>query len=299
MPAKGCAQHGAAAHDRRSARAYHRSTPGTHVDERPQRIPMPRLPTARRKAGCGRARTAHFCGDAGLPQRDFDLTSGPQGPAGFQRQDGIRRRLLGKGRRVRSVIPAWRGQRTATNQTGAARHGRHGRTVAPGDGRCPPEKQYLHPRFFECPATGGAGGLAGMSRTGHLGRSSWSVGGPHLTPAVRSRLINGRVRPPAACRASRKPPLNPSKAAVIRVSGGPNRPVKSIFAVAPRLRVSLWQATHLLSLIPTRADQLGFRSPRSGFPGSVARLPWQVVPRGSGVRAGRPSRPPQLRTRFS
>ena len=56
----------------------------------------------------------------------FDLTSGPGGPAGFQRQDGIGRRSLGKGRRVRSVIPAWRGQRTATNQTGAARHGRHG-----------------------------------------------------------------------------------------------------------------------------------------------------------------------------
>jgi len=48
----------------------------------------------------------------------FDVTSGPQGPAGFQRQDGNGRRLLGKGRRVRSVIPAWRGQRTATNQNG-------------------------------------------------------------------------------------------------------------------------------------------------------------------------------------
>ena len=48
----------------------------------------------------------------------FDVTSGPEGPAGFQRQDGIGRRLLGKGRRVRSVIPAWRGQRTATNQNG-------------------------------------------------------------------------------------------------------------------------------------------------------------------------------------
>ena len=56
----------------------------------------------------------------------FDLTSGPGGPAVFQRQDGIGRRLLGKGRRVRRVIPAWRGQRTATNQMGAARHGRHG-----------------------------------------------------------------------------------------------------------------------------------------------------------------------------
>jgi len=61
-----------------------------------------------------------------LPQRTFDLTSGPEGPAGFQRQDGIGRRLLGKGRRVRRVIPAWRGQRTATNQMGAALHGRHG-----------------------------------------------------------------------------------------------------------------------------------------------------------------------------
>ena len=48
----------------------------------------------------------------------FDLTSDPRGPAGFQRQDGIGRRLLGKGRRVRGVIPAWRGQRTATNQNG-------------------------------------------------------------------------------------------------------------------------------------------------------------------------------------
>jgi len=48
----------------------------------------------------------------------FDLTSGPGGPAVFQRQDGIGRRLLGKGRRVRRVIPAWRGQRTATNQNG-------------------------------------------------------------------------------------------------------------------------------------------------------------------------------------
>jgi hypothetical protein len=48
----------------------------------------------------------------------FDLTSGPGGPAGFQRQDGIGRRSLGKGRRVRCVIPAWRGQRTETNQKG-------------------------------------------------------------------------------------------------------------------------------------------------------------------------------------
>ncbi len=48
----------------------------------------------------------------------FDVTSGPERPAGFQRQDGIGRRLLGKGRRVRRVIPAWCGQRTATNQKG-------------------------------------------------------------------------------------------------------------------------------------------------------------------------------------
>jgi len=48
----------------------------------------------------------------------FDLTSDPRGPAVFQRQDGIGRRWLGKGRRVRRVIPAWRGQRTATNQNG-------------------------------------------------------------------------------------------------------------------------------------------------------------------------------------
>ena len=88
------------------------------MDERPRAPPMPRLQIARRKAVGGRARTAHFCGDAELAQRDFDLTSGPRGPAGFQRQDGIRRRSLGKGRRVRSVIPAWRGQRTATNQNG-------------------------------------------------------------------------------------------------------------------------------------------------------------------------------------
>ncbi len=53
------------------------------------------------------------------PQRIFRLDLRPaRGPAGFQRQDGIGRRLLGKGRRVRRVIPAWRGQRTATNQTG-------------------------------------------------------------------------------------------------------------------------------------------------------------------------------------
>jgi len=79
---------------------------------------MPRFATARRKAGCGRASTAHFRGDAELPQRDFDLTPGPGGPAAFQRQDGIGRRSLGKGRRVWRVIPAWRGQRTATNQNG-------------------------------------------------------------------------------------------------------------------------------------------------------------------------------------
>jgi hypothetical protein len=48
----------------------------------------------------------------------FDLNPGPGEPAVFQRQDGIGRRLIGKGRRVRSVIPAWRGQRTATNQNG-------------------------------------------------------------------------------------------------------------------------------------------------------------------------------------
>ena len=112
------AAHGAAAHNRRQA------APIT-IDAADARgrmataIPMRRPPTARRKAGCGRARKAHFYGDAVLPQRDFDLTSGPQRPAGFQRQDGIRRRSLGKGRRVRSVKPAWRGQRTATNQTGA------------------------------------------------------------------------------------------------------------------------------------------------------------------------------------
>ena len=100
--------------------------------ERPPVVPMPRLVAARRKAGCGRAGTAHFCGDAELPQRDFDLTPGPGGPAGFQRQDGIGRRSLGKGRRVRSVIPAWRGQRTATNQNGAAHHGRHGAHCRPG-----------------------------------------------------------------------------------------------------------------------------------------------------------------------
>ena len=34
----------------------------------------------------------------------------------WQRHDGIGRRLLGKGRRVRGVSPAARGQRTATNQ---------------------------------------------------------------------------------------------------------------------------------------------------------------------------------------
>ena len=75
----------------------------------------------------------HFCGDAVLPQRDFDLTSGPQGPAGSQRQDGIRRRSLGKGRRVRSVIPAWRGQRyLQQTELGAVRHGRHGVHCRPG-----------------------------------------------------------------------------------------------------------------------------------------------------------------------
>jgi hypothetical protein len=94
------------------------STPGLHVDERPRAAPMPQLPTARRDAVGGRARTAPFCVDAEGPQRDFDLTSGPGGPAGLQRQDGIRRRLLGNGRRVRRVNPAWRGQRTATNRNG-------------------------------------------------------------------------------------------------------------------------------------------------------------------------------------
>ena len=63
--------------------------------------------------------TRRSCGnEQPTAARSFDLTSGPEGPAGFQRQDGIGRRLLGKGRRVRRVIPAWRGQRTATNQNG-------------------------------------------------------------------------------------------------------------------------------------------------------------------------------------
>ena len=61
----------------------------------------------------------------------FDLTSGPEGPAGFQRQDGIGRRLLGKGRRVRSVIPAGRGQRTATNQNGCRPSGTACRALSP------------------------------------------------------------------------------------------------------------------------------------------------------------------------
>ncbi len=91
------------------------STPWTRVDEAHSESRCRNF-LLRRKAGCGRARTARFCGDAVLPQRDFDLTSGPQRPAGFQRQDGIGRRSLGKGRRVRSVIPAWRGQRTATTK---------------------------------------------------------------------------------------------------------------------------------------------------------------------------------------
>jgi hypothetical protein len=42
------------------------------------------------------------------------------------------------------------------------------RTVAQGGERCPPENDHLHPRVFGCPATGGADGIAGMSRSGHL-----------------------------------------------------------------------------------------------------------------------------------
>jgi len=30
-----------------------------------------------------------------------------------------------------------------------------GRTVAQGDGRCPPENEYLHLRLFERPSIGG------------------------------------------------------------------------------------------------------------------------------------------------
>jgi hypothetical protein len=92
VPAKGCAQHGAAAHDRRPIASITIDT----LDPR-GRMPTanPDATTSCCKAGCGRARTAHFCDDAVLPQRDFDLTSGPQRPAGFQRQDGIRRRSLG------------------------------------------------------------------------------------------------------------------------------------------------------------------------------------------------------------
>ena len=74
-------------------------------------------------------------------------------PAGFQRQDGIGRRLLGKGRRVRSVMPAWRGQRTATNQTGAARHGRHGAHCRPARPLLSSGKPTFADAVFRAPVT--------------------------------------------------------------------------------------------------------------------------------------------------
>ena len=42
------------------------------------------------------------------------------------------------------------------------------RTVAPGDGRCPSEKQYLHLRFLESPTIDGAGIPAQAAVTGQL-----------------------------------------------------------------------------------------------------------------------------------
>ena len=118
MPGKGCAQHGAAAHDRRPVAPAMMDTAGALEDERHPESHSPTsdrtelsLVRLRRCLTKLRQRTTDRSGS-------FDSTSGPQGPAGFQRQDGIGRRLLGKGRRVRRVIPAWRGQRTATNQNG-------------------------------------------------------------------------------------------------------------------------------------------------------------------------------------
>ena len=68
---------------------------------------------------------------------------------------------------MRSVIPAGRGQRTATNQKRAppVMDGMV-RTVASGDGRCPLENELLHLRFFECQTIGGAGAPARAAVTG-------------------------------------------------------------------------------------------------------------------------------------
>ena len=91
----------------------------------------------------------------------FDFTPGPGGPAVFQRQDGIGRRLLGNGRRLRPVIPASRGQRTARQPKGTPPdHGRHAAHCRPRRRRCPPENECLHLRPFERPAMDGAGAPA-------------------------------------------------------------------------------------------------------------------------------------------
>ena len=149
----------------RSTRLRHRiggrsrlspSTSGAHVDERPQRIPMPRLPTARRKAVGGRATTAHFYGDAEGPQCDFDSTSGPHGPAGFQRRRHsapiARQRATRKARHSGLTWPTY-----CNKPKGAPPFmDGMGRTVARGGRRCIAEKEYLRLGFFEGPATGGA-----------------------------------------------------------------------------------------------------------------------------------------------
>jgi hypothetical protein len=130
------------------AGAHHTEHGSVRTDER-HRQPLCRdlLPRgARPVAGApGQHTTAvtHNCSSA-----TFDSTSGPGGPAGFQRQDGIGRRLLGKGRRVRSVIPAGRGQRTAKNKWAPPIMDGMLRTVARSDRRCTPENQHLYLRVF-------------------------------------------------------------------------------------------------------------------------------------------------------
>ena len=117
--------------------------------------PKSRLDTVRRNAWCDCARTYDAAAMHNLPQRIFRLTSGPRGPAGFQRQDGIGRRWLGKGRRVRRVIPA--GVANVLQQIKRAPPVMDGmvRTVAWGDRRCIPENQYLYLRVFRGPGHGG------------------------------------------------------------------------------------------------------------------------------------------------
>ena len=127
-------QHKAAAHDRRELAHVTWDTAAFAQTNASRQSQCRGLDTARRHAGCGlrqevtlpRQRTTCRSGS-------LDLTSGPGGPAGFQRQDGIGRRLLGKGRRVRRVIPAWRGQRTATNQNGRRPSWTAWRAVSPGE----------------------------------------------------------------------------------------------------------------------------------------------------------------------